>query len=111
MRAGVHPSLLGTPCAQGQRLSGPPHPGADYEIWRENGLLIERNVAVAMRDGIKVLIDLYRPERWAGPDGLAAVLGWSPYGKLNVSDRLWPAADVQEGWISKYTAFEAPDPF
>ena len=39
------------------------------------------------------------------------LLGWSPYGKHNVSDRLpWPQAGVQKGWISPYTAFEAPDP-
>jgi putative CocE/NonD family hydrolase len=39
------------------------------------------------------------------------LLGWSPYGKHNVSDRLaWPAAGVADGWMSAYTAFEAPDP-
>ena len=42
---------------------------------------------------------------------LPILLGWSPYGKHNLSDRLpWPAADVASGWISRHTAFEAPDP-
>jgi predicted acyl esterase len=76
----------------------------------EAGLLIERNIAVPMRDGIRILVDLYRPEGSAGERDLPVLLGWSPYGKHSLSNRLWPEADVQEGWISQYTAFEAPDP-
>jgi predicted acyl esterase len=109
MRPGMHPKLYGAPDALGQFVSSP-HPGPDHEIRREHGLLIERNIAVAMRDGLKILIDLYRPDGIAGERDLPVVLGWSPYGKHNLSDRLWPAADVQESWISQYTAFEAPDP-
>lgn len=109
MRPGVHPRLYGTPDAQGRLVASPPHPGPEYEIHREDGMVIERNIAVPMRDGIKMLIDLYRPDVPAGERDLPVVLGWSPYGKHNLADRLWPAADVKEGWISKYTAFEAPD--
>ncbi len=109
MRPGVHPKLWGTPEAPG-RIPGARHPGPAHEISRENGLLIERNIAVPMRDGVKMLIDLYRPDGVAGDGVLPAVLGWSPYGKHGLSDRLWPAAGLKEGWISKYTAFEAPDP-
>lgn len=100
MRAGVHPTQV-----VGKKVPPPP----DYGSHCENGLRIERNVAVPLRDGVRILIDIYRPERALQP--LPILLGWSPYGKHNVSDRLpWAAADVGESWISRYTAFEAPDP-
>src|SRR5690242_19452892 len=84
----------------------PPH---EYDSCCENGLHIERNVAVQLRDGARILIDIYRPEKSAGE--LPILLGWSPYGKHNTSDKLtWAAAEVPAGWISRYTVFEAPDP-
>jgi predicted acyl esterase len=63
-----------------------------------------------MRDGVRILIDLYLPTALAPSERVPVILGWSPYGKHNLADHLWPDADVQPGWISKYTAFEAPDP-
>jgi uncharacterized protein len=100
MREGVHPTRV-----VGKKVPPPP----DYVEVRENGLRIERNVAVRMRDGIDILIDLYRPDHATEP--VPILLGWSPYGKHNTSATLpWPAAGVADGWISPYTAFEAPDP-
>lgn len=87
----------------------PPLPNPEEST--ENGLHIERNVAVRLRDGTRIFIDIYRPEVSPGRALLPILLGWSPYGKHNTSDRLpWPEAGVQAGWISAYTAFEAPDP-
>ena len=88
----------------------PPHPGVEHEVLRQDGLRIERNIAVAMRDGVRILIDVYLPDGLAAGETVPAIVGWSPYGKHNLKDNLWPPADVQPGWISKYTAFEAPDP-
>jgi uncharacterized protein len=100
MRAGVHPALV-----VGKKVPPPP----DYVEVRESGLLIQRNVMVRMRDGIDIFVDIYRPAPAPGP--VPILLGWSPYGKHNTQARLpWPAAGVGEGWISSYTAFEAPDP-
>lgn len=102
MRPGVHPD---------QVVGKKPPPPPEYSQTRENGLHIERNVAVPLRDGIHIFVDIYRPTDTEGQQPLPALLGWSPYGKHNVSDRLaWPAAGVAPGWMSKYTAFEAPDP-
>lgn len=101
-RAGVPPEQV-----TGKRVPPPP----TYSEQRESGLVIERNVPVLLRDGVRILIDLYRPEGAAGEHGVPVLLGWSPYGKHNTADRLpWPEADVRPGWISQYTAFEAPDP-
>ena len=58
---------------------------------------IERNVAVRMRDGVRIYVDIYRPDGAAGERNLPAILGWSPYGKHNLSSRLiWPEAGVAE---------------
>ena len=38
MRAGVDPSLFGPTGAQGQRVSGSPHRGADHGIRRETAM-------------------------------------------------------------------------
>jgi uncharacterized protein len=100
MRPGVHPTRV-----VGKKIPPPP----DYIDYCEDGLRIERNVAVVLRDGVRIFVDIYRPE--TQPHALPTLLGWSPYGKHNVSDRLpWPAADVARDWISRHTAFEAPDP-
>jgi predicted acyl esterase len=102
MREGVHPVRV-----QGKTIPPPPH----YAEVRQDGLHIERNVVVPMRDGVPIFVDIYRPDAAAAAAALPVLLGWSPYGKHNTSARLpWPAAGVAAGWISPYTAFEAPDP-
>src|SRR5687767_1568346 len=102
MRDGVHPSRV-----VGKKVPPPPQ----YVEARENGLRIERNVMVTMRDGVRIFVDIYRPDGAAGERDLPVLLGWSPYGKHNTNAQLaWPAADVAPGWMSQYTAFEAPDP-
>ena len=101
MRPGVHPSQV-----VGKRVPPPP----TYTESRERGLHIERNVSVPLRDGVSIFVDIYRPDS-ATTKPVPVLLGWSPYGKHNLSDRLvWPASGVQDGWMSSYTAFEAPDP-
>jgi uncharacterized protein len=63
-----------------------------------------------MRDGARIYIDIYRPGN-SSDARVPVLLGWSPYGKHNTADCLpWPEAGVATGWISQYTAFEAPDP-
>lgn len=100
MRDGVHPSRV-----VGKKVPPPP----DYSELCENGLRIERNLKVRMRDGVEIYVDIYRPETSNAP--LPVILGWSPYGKHNTAAQLaWPQAGVAAGWISPYTAFEAPDP-
>jgi len=101
MREGVHPDRV-----VGRKPPPPPVPQESFE----NGLHIQRNVEVRLRDGVRIFVDIYLPEGARGRD-LPALLGWSPYGKHNTRDQLvWPEADVARGWISQYTAFEAPDP-
>ena len=86
----------------------PPLPPAEYSCRTEQGLTIERNVALRLRDGVRIFADVYRPE---GRTDLPLLLGWSPYGKHGQTNRVfWPASGVDPQWLSPLTAFEAPDP-
>jgi len=94
-----------------EKVVGKKVPLPEYARYDENGLVIERNVSVRVRDDVRIFIDIYRPRDPVGLGELPILLGWSPYGKHNTAARLpWPEADVAPGWISPYTAFEAPDP-
>ena len=74
-----------------------------------DGMLIEWDVAVPMRDGILIYIDIFRPlaERPA-----PVLIAWGPYGKhghTNYSEN-FPNCGVKPEHFSRYCAFEAPDP-
>ncbi len=48
---------------------------------KAEGMSIEYDVAVTMRDGVKIYVDIFRPEK----EGKYPVLiAWSPYGKHQV---------------------------
>jgi uncharacterized protein len=55
------------------------YPGLNPRTERAEGMLIEYDVAVPMRDGIKIYIDVYRPEEEAKHP---VILCWGPYGKF-----------------------------
>lgn len=79
-----------------------------YERLERDGMLIERNVRIPMRDGIELYADLYRPpdERLAPP-----LIGWTPFGKHDPIDpERYANAGLDPAHMSAYTAFEAPDP-
>ncbi len=88
----------------------PPLPPANFARVVEDGLIFERNHPVTMRDGITIYVDIFKPEDLPADRKLPVLLGWSPYGKHGKSDGLWPPAGIEPGWISRHTAFEAPDP-
>ena len=88
----------------------PPLPPLEQARIVEDGLVLDRNIPIAMRDGTIIYVDLFRPEGAAGERDLPVLLAWSPYGKHGKADHLWPPASLEPGWISRHTAFEAPDP-
>jgi predicted acyl esterase len=82
-----------------------------YRASREDGMLIERDVAVPMRDGIRIFVDIYRPDGAA--QGLPTLIAWGPYGKHSPRGtyaRFHDNGGVKPEWISRHAAFEAPDP-
>lgn len=93
-------------------LGAPEDLGGKPPVYRQNiedGMLIERDVAVTMRDGVKIYVDIFRPL----DDAIAApIISWGPYGKhghtrMAVS---FPGSGVDEMGLSMHTIFEAPDP-
>ena len=86
-----------------------PPPPPIHAVTEEDGLLIERNVAVDLPSGSRMYIDIYRPAQ--SPENLPVILAWSPYGKHRTSATFrYPNSGIEDGWMSKHTAFEAPDP-
>jgi hypothetical protein len=99
------------------RLGIPPeegnYPGDAYSRRRENGMIVERNVSVSMRDGVQLLVDVLRP---ATGGRLPVILTYSPYGKhsrksVDMFDQS-KAADpgMRSDQLSHYTVWEGPDP-
>jgi len=75
----------------------------------EQGILAERDLSVPMRDGVKLYVDVYRPD---SAQQVPALVAWSPYGKHAPSgyERFFKNGGVKPEWTSKYAAFEGPDP-
>jgi predicted acyl esterase len=110
---GVGPKLYRSIMRRGDPPDKPktrlPAPPPVHQVIREDGLLIEKNVAITLRDGVKIYADLYRPDGPAGEKNLPCIIGWSPYGKHGTGTS-FPGAGVKPEWINKHTAFEAPNP-
>lgn len=84
-------------------------PGTAYGEEIADGMFIQRNVTVPMRDGKLLRVDLYRPEHTR--TDLPVLVAWSPYGKHGQLDwRSWPGHDVPLDTLSSHTCFETPDP-
>ena len=74
-----------------------------------DGMEITRDVAVTLRDGIKVYVDIFRNENWSGK--LPIILTWSPYGKHGPKTfDIFPNSGVPKGSVSRHAAWEGPDP-
>lgn len=73
---------------------------------------VDQDVAVTMRDGVKIRVDVYRPVE----DGnYPAIMGWSPYGKRgsvigNGGFGHPTRMDVPLEWEDGLNKFEAPNP-
>jgi uncharacterized protein len=72
-----------------------------------NGIRVDRDVAVKMRDGVTIYTDIYRPD---GATDVPAIVAWSPYGKRVGYAGPASVPGVPEGTLSPGTKFEGPDP-
>jgi predicted acyl esterase len=78
------------------------------EVVEEDGVLIERDVPVVLRDGVTVYVDIFRPPT---ATDIPAILTLNPYGKHAPKGfHLFPGAEVPEDAISRHTVWEGPDP-
>ncbi|MCL5734425.1 MAG: CocE/NonD family hydrolase [Actinobacteria bacterium] len=84
------------------------YPGLNPRTEHKAGMIIEYDVAVPMRDGVRIYIDVFRPETSGQYPPLIA---WGPYGKHGlisydgIGNTLLNDSDFNE-----FTRFEAADP-
>jgi len=74
-------------------------------------ILMDQDVAVTLRDGKRIYVDIFRPAD--GPTGLPAIVGWGPYGKQGgviAFDDLPFRGGVPVSTVSGLEMFEGPDP-
>jgi len=84
------------------------YPGFNPRIEKTKGLIIERDVAVAMRDGVKIYVDIFRPEK---EGNYPVLINWGPYGKFGrIKHDLRGNCGITDNEFNEYTAFEAGDP-
>jgi len=85
------------------------YPGFAPALFRDERLIIERDCRVKMRDGLCIEIDLFRPDT---DTPAPAIIAWGPYGKHSPkrAENFPGSPGVVKGQLSKYTAFESPDP-
>lgn len=106
---GVAPEKGGIQILPGERQCPP----VKYEKVHDQGMIIERDIPVKMRDGVIIYINLYRPE---GLEKVAPIIGWSPYGKFMEGkieydyDVHRPRIEYNPAQVSKYATFEFLDP-
>lgn len=74
-------------------------------------IVFEKDVAVPLRDGVTIYVDLFRP---AGSEKVPVIVAWSPYGKgqgtsLSVMG-VFGLVGLPNGIVSGLEKFEGPDP-
>ncbi|KAI8943641.1 hypothetical protein NX059_001626 [Plenodomus lindquistii] len=76
----------------------------------ELSLQIEHDATITLRDGTKIYADVYKPAKVSKSP---VILIWSPYGKHVNPILRWnnlPGSGVPTSTLTKYAAFESPDP-
>lgn len=78
-----------------------------------SGVTLDRDVPVPMRDGVRLMANVFRP---LTPSRAPVLMSVTPYGRDALPDRLYMLlmrlAGVRFGTLdcSRWTGFEAPDP-
>ncbi|HLH71621.1 MAG TPA: CocE/NonD family hydrolase [Candidatus Dormibacteraeota bacterium] len=84
-------------------------PPPRYRQETVDGMLVERDLAVPMRDGVRIRVDVYRPD--TADIKVPPLIAWSPYGKHSPTKyEYFPGCGVTSKDVSPYAAFEGPDP-
>ena len=94
--------------APGLSLDKGKYPGLEPRTEVGDGMIREYDVAVAMRDGVTIYADVYRPDA-AGPHPV--LVAWAPYGKHGrIKYKYFPGCGVCDNELSRFAIFEAADP-
>ncbi|MGY2896974.1 CocE/NonD family hydrolase [Deinococcus sp. UYEF24] len=75
------------------------------------GIVLEKDVAVMLRDGVTIYVDVLRP---AGTEQVPVIVAWSPYGKGQGTSTsvmgVFGLVGLDNKVVSGLAKFEAPDP-
>lgn len=85
------------------------HPGFGYRTETIDGVFVERDVAIPMRDGTTIYGDVFRPE---GKTDIPAIVCYAPFGKHPHIDleAAFAGSDIPVERLSPQTPFEVFDP-
>ena len=74
-------------------------------------ILFEKDVAVTLRDGVKIYVDIFRP---VTDEKTPVIIAWSPYGKSGgtapKTTGLFDMLGIDNSLLSGLAKFEGPDP-
>ncbi len=74
-------------------------------------IVLDKDVAVQLRDGTTVHVDVFRP---AGDEQVPVIVAWSPYGKAQGTSvsvmGVFGLVGLDNGIVSGLSKFEGPDP-
>jgi predicted acyl esterase len=74
-------------------------------------IVFEKDVAVQLRDGVTIYVDVFRP---AGTEKVPVIVAWSPYGKGQGTSMsvmgVFGLVGLSNSIVSGLAKFEAPDP-
>lgn len=74
-------------------------------------IVFEKDVAVTLRDGVTIYVDVFRP---AGAEKVPTIVAWSPYGKGQGTSAsamgVFDMVGLDNGILSGLAKFEGPDP-
>ncbi|ORT55146.1 CocE/NonD family hydrolase [Streptomyces sp. CB03238] len=74
-------------------------------------VVLEKDVAVTMRDGVTIHVDVFRP---VGTEKVPVIVAWSPYGKGQGTSAsvmgIFGMVGLDNGIVSGLEKFEGPDP-
>jgi uncharacterized protein len=85
------------------------YPGLNPRQEDLDGMIIDRDEAVQLSDGVTIYVDIYKPE--SAKRDLPVLIGWSPYGKhKGVTLDMLPGHDVNPEHVSRHYYIETADP-
>ncbi|MFJ3531754.1 MULTISPECIES: CocE/NonD family hydrolase [unclassified Streptomyces] len=74
-------------------------------------IVLDKDVAVTLRDGVTIYVDVFRP---AGTERVPVIVAWSPYGKGQGSSAsvmgIFGMVGLDNAIVSGLEKFEGPDP-
>ncbi|HTY81834.1 MAG TPA: CocE/NonD family hydrolase [Dehalococcoidales bacterium] len=90
-------------------MEGSTYPGFNPRTEKAKGMVIDYDYSVKMRDGVKIYIDVFRPDK---EGQFPVLLCWGPYGKQGRPTIFGAMGNcgIDDEDINKYTGFEAGDP-